>query len=110
MTYYEVLGVPENATPDQIKKQYRRLSLEHHPDRPNGSDAKFKEINEAYETLSNDTKREIYDSTGMSANEQSNYQQAGGVFGGFNPFGFAFGKSKAAADMRSFEDILKEFE
>jgi len=61
MSYYEVLGVPENATSDQIKKQYRRLSLEHHPDRPSGSANKFKEINEAYETLSDDMKRKQYD-------------------------------------------------
>lgn len=45
----------------------------------------------------------------MSSNEQQNFEQAGGGFGKFNPFGFAFGKTKAASDMRSFEDILKEF-
>lgn len=46
----------------------------------------------------------------MSSNDQQNYEAAGGGFGGFNPFGFAFGGTKAAADMRSFEEILKEFE
>jgi DnaJ-class molecular chaperone len=61
MTYYEVLGVPENVTPEQLKKQYRRLSLEYHPDRPTGNATKFKEINEAYETLSDDIKRKQYD-------------------------------------------------
>jgi molecular chaperone DnaJ len=108
----EVLEVSRDATTSEIKRAFLQLAKKYHPDvnKSKGAEKIFAEINEAYETLSNDTKREIYDSTGMSANEQSNYQQAGGVFGGFNPFGFAFGKSKAAADMRSFEDILKEFE
>lgn len=61
MTYYAVLGVPENAPVEQIKKQYRKLSLEHHPDRPTGNEAKFKELNEAYETLSDDVRRKEYD-------------------------------------------------
>lgn len=61
MSFYEVLGVPPTATSDQIKKQYRKLSLEHHPDRPTGNAAKFKEINEAYENLSTDSKRKQYD-------------------------------------------------
>jgi curved DNA-binding protein len=63
MSFYEVLGVPSTATQDQIKKQYRKLSLECHPDRPNGNSEKFKEINEAYENLSSDLKRKQYDAS-----------------------------------------------
>jgi DnaJ-class molecular chaperone len=60
-TLYSILGVSENATPDQLKKQYRKLSLEYHPDRPGGDANKFKLINEAYETLSDDQRRKQYD-------------------------------------------------
>lgn len=63
MSLYEVLGVPPTATQDQIKKQYRKLSLEFHPDRPNGNAAKFKDINEAYENLFDDKKRRQYDAS-----------------------------------------------
>jgi len=61
MTLYSILGVSENATPEQLKKQYRKLSLEFHPDRPGGDANKFKQINEAYETLSDDQRRKQYD-------------------------------------------------
>jgi DnaJ-class molecular chaperone len=61
MTLYDILGVPTNASMDQIKKQYRKLSLEFHPDRPGGNASKFKEINEAYEQLYDDKKRQQYD-------------------------------------------------
>lgn len=61
MNFYEVLGVKPNATPDQIKKQYRKLSMEFHPDRPGGNANKFKEINEAYEHLSDENLRKQYD-------------------------------------------------
>lgn len=63
MSPYEILGVPENATLDQIKKQYRKLSLEHHPDRPTGDANKFKELNEAYELLSDEGRRKEYDNS-----------------------------------------------
>ena len=63
MSLYEILGVPSNASMDQIKKQYRKLSMEFHPDRPGGNASKFKEINEAYEQLYDETKRHQYDQT-----------------------------------------------
>ena len=57
--YYQVLGVSENATSDEIKKAFRKLSMKHHPDK-GGSESKFKEINEAYQTLGDPEKREMY--------------------------------------------------
>jgi len=59
MDYYSVLGLPRNATPEQIKKQFRKLSLETHPDRPNGNEDRFKEINEAYEALTKPKEKEV---------------------------------------------------
>jgi len=61
MSLYDILGIETNATAEQIKKQYRKLSMEFHPDRPNGNAEKFKTINEAYEQLSDSTKRHQYD-------------------------------------------------
>ncbi len=61
--YYKILGVPRNAEQDEIKKAYRKLARKHHPD-AGGDEAKFKEINEAYEVLSDEKKRQIYDQYG----------------------------------------------
>jgi curved DNA-binding protein len=60
VNYYELLGVPESATPDEIKKAYRKLAMDHHPDR-GGEEAKFKQIGEAYGVLSDAQKRQEYD-------------------------------------------------
>lgn len=62
-TYYDILQLPKNASFDQIKKQYRKLSLEHHPDRVNGNEEMFKKISEAYEHLSDESNRRSYDQT-----------------------------------------------
>ena len=64
--YYETLGVPKSASPDDIKKSYRKLAREHHPDMVKESDKaaaekRFKEINEAYQVLSDPQKRKMYD-------------------------------------------------
>ena len=61
MNYYECLGINKNASKDEIKKAFRKLSLQHHPDRPNGNSEKFKQINEAYETLGDHQKKKMYD-------------------------------------------------
>lgn len=82
--YYKTLGVPRNATADEIKKAYRKLARKHHPD-AGGDEAKFKEINEAYEVLSDDEKRNLYDQYG-TANQNQIPQNWAGAQGG-NPFG-----------------------
>ena len=61
-SFYEILGVDKNASKEQIKKEFRKLSLKYHPDKRNGDEDKFKQINEAYQTLSDDEKRRQYDS------------------------------------------------
>ena len=80
MSHYDTLGVDKTATQDQIKKAYRKLSMQHHPDKNGGDDAKFKEINEAYETLSDANKRKAYDMGG------SRFGGNGNPFQGFNNF------------------------
>ena len=64
--YYEILGVGKNATGEEIKKAFRKLALEFHPDRnkSKGAEDKFKEINEAYQVLSDSEKRKSYDQFG----------------------------------------------
>lgn len=79
--YYEVLGVGKNASADEIKKAFRRLAVEYHPDR-GGDEAKFKEVNEAYEVLKDSSKRQRYDQFGH-AGVGSSAASDGGGFGGF---------------------------
>lgn len=61
MDYYSILGVPRGASEEEIKKAYRKLAMQHHPDRTGGDDTKFKQIQEAYDTLGDAGKRQQYD-------------------------------------------------
>ena len=79
--YYEVLGVSKSASPDEIKKAFRKLAIEHHPDR-GGNEEKFKEVNEAYEVLKDSSKRQRYDQFGH-AGVGSSAASDGNPFGGF---------------------------
>lgn len=102
--YYEILGVSKNASKDEIKKAFHKAAHKYHPDKNNGDDKQFKEVNEAYQTLSDDTKRAQYDRFG------SGYQQYGGA-GGFDPNGFDFSgfQNGAGFDMGDLGDIFSDF-
>ena len=63
--YYEVLGVNKNASDDEIKKAFRKAAVKYHPDKEGGDEAKFKEVNEAYEVLKDKQKRQRYDQFGQ---------------------------------------------
>jgi molecular chaperone DnaJ len=82
--YYEVLGVSKSASADELKKAFRRQAVQHHPDR-GGDEAKFKEINEAYEVLKDPSKRQRYDQFGH-AGVGSSAASDGNPFGGFGGF------------------------
>ena len=79
--YYKTLGVPRTATADEIKKAFRKLARKHHPD-AGGDEAKFKELNEAYEVLSDEKKRNLYDQYGTANENQIPHGWGGGQ--GFN--------------------------
>lgn len=96
--YYDILGVEKSASADEIKKAYRKLAHKYHPDKGEGNDAKFKEVNEAYQVISNPEKRSQYDQYGQAfedAQRNGGGPGHGAGFGGFgggqNPFGGGFG-------------------
>ncbi len=100
--YYTILGVSRTASEDEIKKAYRKLAHQFHPDKQGGNEAKFKEVNEAYQVLSDPKKRSSYDSFGSAFNDGAyqgqEYADFSDIFGGFRG-GRAGG----------FEDILEAF-
>lgn len=110
--YYSILGVDKSATQDEIKKAYRKLSKKYHPDRNQGSEddgraaeQKFKEINEAYDTLGNEQKRKEYDNPMPSF---SGFGSGGFGFDPFSRFGFGgagFGRTQREAAING-EDVL----
>jgi len=112
--YYEILGVTNNSTSDDIKKAYRKLSLKHHPDKNGGNATTFKKINEAYQTLGNPEKRKMYDmhqnnpffsGNQMMGNPEDflNMMFGGGMPGGM-PFGFGNSPGMGMPQVRIFRN------
>src|SRR3989338_7515954 len=118
--YYEILGVSKDSSKDEIKKMYKKLALQHHPDR--GGDAeKFKEISEAYAVLSDDNKRKQYDQFGHSVFNQryseedifrgAHFEDIFGDMFGDNVFEMFFGggrRPRRGRDLRY--DLTLDFE
>lgn len=103
--YYETLGVQKGASKDDIKKAFHKMAHKYHPDKTTGDEAKFKEVNEAYQTLSDDTKRAQYDQFG-SAGPQGGFG-GGQDFGGFDFNGFGQGQGGFEFDLGDmFGDIF----
>ena len=99
--YYKTLGVPRDADADTIKKAFRKLARKYHPD-AGGDEAKFKEINEAYEVLSDDKKRKLYDQYGTANEHQIPFGGGSRQGQGGNPFG-----GSGFAGFGSWADILE---
>lgn len=114
--YYEMLGVNKGASKDEIKKAFYKLAHKYHPDKKEGNEAKFKEVNEAYQTLSDDGKRAKYDQFGSQyanmggGGQQGGYQQGGfgGGFEGFDFSGFQNGGQGFGAEF-DLNDIFSDF-
>jgi len=102
--YYEVLGVSKSASADELKKAFRRAAVRHHPDKEGGSEEKFKEVNEAYDVLKDQQKRQRYDQFGHAG------VGGGGSARGGNPFE-GFGGQGAQFDFGGgdFGDIFSQF-
>ncbi len=114
--YYDILGVSKTASPDEIKRAYRKLAHQYHPDKGGGDEAKFKEVNEAYQILGDSQKRQQYDafgSAGFGAG-QSGFSGGRGEFQGFD-FGDIFsGNNQQSSNGFSFSfgglgDIFEDF-
>ncbi len=88
--YYQTLGVSRQADEAEIKKAYRKLAGKYHPDKPTGDEAKFKDINEAYEVLSDSEKRRMFDQLGANYQNGQNVQPPPGSGGGFSNGGGDF--------------------
>lgn len=109
--YYEILGVNKSASKEEIKKAFYKLAHKYHPDKKEGNEAKFKQVNEAYQVLSDESKRSKYDQFGSQYENMGNaggYQ--GGGWGGFDFSGASgFGNGSAEFDFGNLNDIFSDF-
>lgn len=106
--YYEILGVNKNASKDEIKKAFYKMAHKYHPDKKDGNEAKFKQVNEAYQILSDDEKRSKYDQFGNAYTQGFGGSQSG--FEGFGGFDFdGFQNAGANFDFGNLNDIFSDF-
>lgn len=106
--YYTILGVDKKASKDEIKNSFRKLAMKYHPDKTKGdknAEEKFKEVNEAYEVLSDDDKRKKYDQMGEN---YKYYQQHGGA-GGFGGFDWSQYSNQGSGTRYSYEGDIGDF-
>src|SRR6185436_993430 len=103
--YYEILGINKGASKDEIKKAFYKLAHKYHPDKKEGNEAKFKEVNEAYQILSDDQKRAKYDQFGSSFENMGGY----GSGAGFEGFDFGGFQNGADFDFGNLNDIFSDF-
>ncbi len=115
--YYQLLGITKSSPPDEIKKSYRKLALQYHPDRNKTKEAetKFKEITKAYEVLSDPQKKQLYDQYGSAAFDQGGPGAGGpgpgGPFQGGGPFTYTYSSSQNQGfDSGGFSDPFEIFE
>ena len=126
--YYQILGIEKKATKDEIKKAFRKLAAQYHPDKKTGDEAKFKEVSEAYSVLNDDKKRAEYDTYGRAFNGGGggganqgfggfNWSQAGGFNGMefdigdiFENFGDVFGGGFGAKRQKRGNDVSIDIE
>jgi len=108
--YYKILGVSRSASKDEIKKAYRKLAHKHHPDKEGGDEAKFKEINEAYQVLSDENKRSQYDRYGQNFDQGNSFSGFDGfqnVEFDFGDIGDIFGEAFGFSSPKKTKDIRK---
>ena len=115
--YYNILGVNKGASKDEIKKAFYKLAHKYHPDKKEGNESKFKEVSEAYQVLSDDSKRSKYDQFGSGFENMGQRQGYGGFrqggFEGFDFSGFSARDGQANEDMEfdfgNLNDIFSDF-
>ncbi|MBP9765930.1 MAG: molecular chaperone DnaJ [Candidatus Pacebacteria bacterium] len=101
--YYELLGITKSASKEEVKKAFYKLASKYHPDKKTGDEAKFKEINEAYQVLSNDQKRKEYDTYGQTFSGAGSQNGAGAG-------GFGQGQGFGGFDQGDFNNMNFDFE
>lgn len=106
--YYEILGVQKTSSKDEIKKAFHKMAHKYHPDKNKGDDKMFKEVNEAYQVLSDESKRAQYDQFGHDG-PQFGGNQNGGYGQGFGGFDFSGFQNGQGFDMGDLGDIFSDF-
>lgn len=110
--YYQTLGIGKTASADEVKRAFRKLAHEYHPDKQSGNADKFKEINEAYQVLGNEQKRQQYDQygqtfsgAGSSAGGYNDFARGGNPFGGFYSSQGGFNQNNVHFDFGDLNDL-----